>query len=106
MRLVAGLTALGLLVAPACMITYAQIIESADKNTIYIAYPKEGTKVTASSTFFIGASDPSKGLTINGSPVRKNAQGFFAHVVPLKRGVNTFVVSATDKSCPDRTLHV
>lgn len=106
MRFFAGLAALSLLLAPACMLAYAQIIESPDKNSIYVAYPKEGTKVTASSTYFVGASDPSKGLTINGTAVRKNAQGFFAHVVPLKRGTNTFVLSATDKSCPDRTLHV
>lgn len=106
MRFVAGLATLFMLVSPACMIACAQITESAEKNSIYIAYPKEGTKVTAPSTFFVGASDPSKGLTINGSPVRKNGQGFFAHVVPLKRGVNTFVVSASDKSCPDKTLHV
>ncbi|MDZ4835310.1 MAG: N-acetylmuramoyl-L-alanine amidase [Candidatus Melainabacteria bacterium] len=106
MRVFAGFTAIGLLLVPACMATYAQLTESPDKNAIYVAYPKEGTKVTASSTFFVGASEPGKGMTINGAPVRKNAQGFFAHVVPLKRGTNTFVVSAADKSCPDKTLHV
>lgn len=104
MRFIAGLAAFSLLFSPAC--AYAQIIESPDKNTLYVAHPKEGAKITASSTFFIGASDPNKGLSINGSAVRKNAQGFFAHVVPLKRGVNTFTISASDKSFPDRTLHV
>ncbi len=109
MRFFAGLAAFGLIVAPACLASFqsiAQIIESPDKNTIYVAHPKDGMKVTAASTYFVGASDPSKGLTINGLPVRKNAQGFFAHVAPLKRGVNTFVVSPADKSSPDKTIHV
>jgi N-acetylmuramoyl-L-alanine amidase len=109
MRFYAALLAAGLILFPACAAkesSSAQLIESPEKNLIYVAYPKEGTKVTAASTFFVGAAAPDKTIQINGAPVRKNAQGFFAHVVPLKRGTNTFTVSAADKSLPEKTIHV
>lgn len=109
MRFLATLVAAGLLILPACTATFptsAQLIESPEKNSIYVAYPKDGGKVNAASTFFIGAAAPDKQIQINGAPVRKNAQGFFAHVVPLKRGTNTFTVGAADKSLPEKTIHV
>ncbi|MBX9671178.1 MAG: N-acetylmuramoyl-L-alanine amidase [Candidatus Obscuribacterales bacterium] len=82
-----------------------RLVESPERDSIYIAYPKEGTKVTASSTFVVGAAEPGKTLVINGSPVRKNEQGFFAHVVPLKGGTNALVLSSSDSGL-EKTIHV
>ena len=84
----------------------AQLIESPEKNSIYIAHPKDGGKVAGKSTFVVGAAAPDKAILINGAPVRKNAQGFYAHVVPLKPGTNTIAVSAADKSLPEKVIHI
>ena len=84
----------------------AQLIESPEKNSIFIAHPKDGGKVPGKSTFVVGAAAPDKAILINGAPVRKNAQGFYAHVVPLKPGSNTISVSAADNSLPEKVIHI
>ncbi len=82
-----------------------RLVESPEKNAIYVAYPKEGTKVSAPSTFVVGAAEPGKTLVLNGSPVRKNEQGFFAQVVPLKGGTNTLILSSPESGL-EKTIHV
>lgn len=60
-----------------------------ERNGIRLVYPHDGDRIAAPSTWFAGAIAPGATLMANGQPVRVNAQGFFAHVVPLKIGANT-----------------
>lgn len=63
-----------------------------------IVYPKKNPVIiSASSTFFIGATSPADKLTINGIEVKVGANGAFAQVVPLKDGKNEFAIIATSK---------
>ena len=60
-----------------------------------IVYPKCKTvTINATSTFFIGSSDPKKKLTINGQPVQIHPSGGFAYVVPLTVGGNNFNIKS------------
>ena len=67
---------------------------------LLVVYPR-GEEIAAPTSFVCGATMPAYGLTINGSPVATNKQGFFAHIVSLKPGKNTFIVQAT---APDGTI--
>ncbi len=58
------------------------------KNGIRLVYPHDRSAIAAPSTFLVGAVEPGSTLTANGQPVRVNAQGFFAHVIPLQVGDN------------------
>jgi N-acetylmuramoyl-L-alanine amidase len=55
-----------------------------------LVYPKDGATVDSSSTFLVGSCPPGSELTIAGEPVKLNAQGYFACVVKLKPGRNSF----------------
>jgi N-acetylmuramoyl-L-alanine amidase len=57
---------------------------------IRIAYPPNATLIGASSTYIAGALPAGKQLTCNGDPVKTNDKGYFAQVVQLKPGPNTF----------------
>lgn len=60
-----------------------------------IVYPgQETVTINAGSTFFIGSSDPSKPLIVNGEPVTIHPSGGFAYVVPLNTGTNTFQIKS------------
>jgi N-acetylmuramoyl-L-alanine amidase len=61
-----------------------------EKNGIRLVYPHDGSSIASPSTFLVGAIPPGSTLTANGQPVRVNPQGFFAHVVPLSIGANSF----------------
>lgn len=67
--------------------------EFLQKNSMLLIYPRANSEINAPSTFFVGAAAPGSSLTLNGAPVRTNAQGFFAHVAPLKRGQNQFTLA-------------
>src|SRR5437867_172223 len=77
---------------------------------IMVVYPKEGGTISAPSTFLIGSVPAGRSVTSNGLPVRVNDQGFFAHVVALKPGKNTFTLVLNDADPADaaskRTLSV
>lgn len=64
------------------------------RNGIRIVYPHDGSSIPAPSTYMTGAVAPGTRLTVNGQPIRVNAQGFFAHVLPLAVGANKFDVVA------------
>ncbi len=80
--------------------------ESPERNKLFIAWPRDGTKVSASSTFIVGSTSPSKQIHINGEPARHNAQGLFAQVVNLKHGENRFVISFADGSGQEKVINV
>lgn len=64
-------------------------------NAVEIVYPKTNpVKINASSTFFIGSTNPSDSLKINDSDVKVSPLGAFAQVVPLSIGVNNFVLDS------------
>jgi len=63
------------------------------QSEINIVYPTNGLLIPASSTFIVGSCPPGCKLQCNGAPVKVNARGYFAHVVTLKPGPNTFVVN-------------
>lgn len=69
--------------------------------SLKIVYPKSGSTIAAASTFIVGQVAPDVVLTCNGTDVKVNKLGFFAHVVPLQFGSNHFVLSATNKSSSD-----
>jgi N-acetylmuramoyl-L-alanine amidase len=66
----------------------------AERNGIRLVYPHDGSSIPAPSTYMTGAVAPGTVLTVNGLPVRVNAQGFFAQVLPLAIGANQFNVVA------------
>lgn len=75
--------------------------QSADSKLVApasIVYPKEGAEIDCASTFLVGAAVPNHKIFCNGQPVRTNRDGFFGHVVPLKPGANTFVLTDQDSS--------
>lgn len=59
---------------------------------IRVVYPRNGSQIAASSTFLIGCCTEGTALTCNDLPVKVNSKGFFAHVVKLTRGKNTFLL--------------
>ncbi len=59
---------------------------------IRVVYPKNGSQIPASSTFLIGCCTEGTALTCNDQPVKVNSKGFFAHVVKLARGKNSFLL--------------
>lgn len=68
------------------------------ENGIIVAYPRGTAEIDAPSTFLIGTCRPKTSLTVNSSPVHLNADGYFAHVVPLAYGANKFVFARADNS--------
>jgi len=73
-------------------------IDSVSSSLLKIVYPKSGTYISAPSTFIVGQTNPGAILTCNGSSVRVNRAGFFAHVVSLQYGANHFILSCTSKN--------
>lgn len=63
---------------------------------ILVTYPHHNSKINSASTYFIGAVDPGRKLTINGAPVRQSKEGFYAAVVKLNRGDNDFTLATDD----------
>lgn len=61
--------------------------------TIAVVYPTSGATIAAASTFIVGAIPPGMSLTCNGDAVRVNSHGYYAHVVHLNYGKNTFTLS-------------
>jgi len=61
---------------------------------LLVVYPRGG-EIASSSSFVVGSTMPGYQVTINGAPVVVNRQGFFAHVVSLKLGKNSFNVQTT-----------
>lgn len=76
------------------------------ENQIMIVYPDNSAKISARSTFFIGSCHSGDRLSCNGQSVRLNSSGFFAHVVQLQPGDNTFVFSEDGSVQAQRTMHV
>jgi N-acetylmuramoyl-L-alanine amidase len=68
---------------------------NAVQSDISIVYPTNNLLIPAASTFIVGSCPPGRQLQCNGSDVRINAKGYFAHVVQLKPGSNTFTVTET-----------
>lgn len=62
------------------------------RNGIRVAYPHDKSDINAPSTFIVGAIDPPATLSINGTTIPVNQQGYFAHVVPLTIGENRFTL--------------
>ncbi len=60
------------------------------KQAIRVFYPHPKSRIQAQSTFLIGSCPPGASLTVNSRPVRVNQAGYFAHVVPLSPGKNSF----------------
>jgi len=59
-----------------------------DQSGITVVYPR-ADKVPAASTYIAGAVNKGSSLTCNGAPVRVSPEGYFAHVISLKPGVNS-----------------
>lgn len=59
-----------------------------DKLKLEVVYPQNNAKISASSTFFVGNTEPGATLLINSQNVKVYPNGAFVKVVPLKQGVN------------------
>jgi len=60
-----------------------------------IVYPKKNPVViNSNSTFFIGSTNPTDNLKINGVDVKVSPQGAFAQVVSLEFGKNSFIINS------------
>lgn len=71
--------------------------------SLEIVYPKTSpVRISAQSTFFIGATNPSDTLTINDIQVELSRTGAFAQIVPLSYGINNFII----KTCTDEIKFV
>lgn len=62
------------------------------QSSLVLAYPPDNHQTQADRIFFIGAADPSGPVTLNGSPLTLNAEGYFAPSFPLEDGENRFVI--------------
>jgi N-acetylmuramoyl-L-alanine amidase len=63
---------------------------------IKVVYPRGSAEIRAAKSFIVGEVEPGHTLTCNGQAVRTNEFGFFAHVVPLKPGINPFSLLLDD----------
>ncbi len=61
------------------------------EEAIKVTYPS-GSTIPAASTFIAGAVAAGTSLTCNGAPVHVSPEGFFAHVISLKPGENSFLL--------------
>lgn len=61
-----------------------------------LVYPPENAVIAAASTFLLGHVGAGKHLEVDGHPVRINGSGYFAHVVPLQRGLNRFTITEVE----------
>ena len=73
---------------------------------ILVVYPKDDAHIDSASTFLVGSCPPGAGLVCNGAEVRLNARGYFAHVVRLKPGANTFALALQSAPEQKRTVRV
>lgn len=77
------------------------LINCSSAMAIDIVYPKKNPcTINSNSTFFIGCTNPSDTLKINGIDVKVSPQGAFAEAVPLVVGKNEFVIIST---APDKS---
>lgn len=58
--------------------------------SLTVASPANGAWIDASSTYIIGASDPTKTLLFEGRPVSRTKSGYFSLYTALKEGENVF----------------
>ena len=65
---------------------------SSSENFINIVYPSQNASIKASSTFFVGSTNPKASLEINGNAAKVYPNGAFVEVVPLMVGENTFSI--------------
>ena len=73
---------------------------------IFLAYPKERSTISAPSTFLVGCCPAGSSLSCQGIPVKLNANGFFAHVVNLKPGVNNITLERDGAGTTGRRITV
>lgn len=83
-----------------------QAVAANGQGRIMVVYPRDGSRIEASSTFLIGSAPPGGALTCQGQAVRLSKQGYFAHVVNLKAGANSFVLRLGDGTPEERTVVV
>ncbi len=79
-------------ISPVCFWNLAAVAQTGQ--AIFVSYPRTGSVIDSRSTFITGAAPPGAAVTCNSEPVRTNSAGFFAHVVKLKRGENSFSLAA------------
>jgi len=92
-------TAVAVLILLSCINSQNRAWCQTDNSTsLKIVYPKSGSNISAPSTFIVGQVTPGTILTCNGTDVRVNKAGFYAHVVPLQFGVNHFVLACANKN--------
>ncbi|WP_367925091.1 N-acetylmuramoyl-L-alanine amidase [uncultured Ruthenibacterium sp.] len=73
-------------------------------NQLSVSYPADGATVYTDACFVMGTSDPTKELTLNGSPLeRTGEQGTFGVLVSVQPGDNTYTLAQGDASV---TLHI
>jgi N-acetylmuramoyl-L-alanine amidase len=63
------------------------------QSNINVVHPADAAKINTPGTFLLGSVPPGSELRCNGEPVKLNANGFFAHTVKLKPGINNFVLA-------------
>ncbi|MBZ0187368.1 MAG: N-acetylmuramoyl-L-alanine amidase, partial [Candidatus Obscuribacterales bacterium] len=73
---------------------------------LHISYPRDGSSINSRSTFIIGSSEPGSQVKLNGEPITTNAQGYFAKVVPLLFGGNSFKATADNGSHEQKSIVV
>ncbi|MGD9680779.1 MAG: N-acetylmuramoyl-L-alanine amidase [Candidatus Obscuribacterales bacterium] len=73
---------------------------------LYVAYPKNGSKIGSRATFTIGTSTPGAQVKINGEPVKTNKSGFFARVIPLSYGSNKIRVTQENGEVKEQIVTV
>lgn len=79
-----------------CLVLLVIILLTAQYSyALEVVYPaKKSVVINSPSTFFVGSSDYSKMLTVNGSEINVHPSGGFAKSVPLKIGENTFTLKS------------
>jgi N-acetylmuramoyl-L-alanine amidase len=64
---------------------------------LLIVYPRGG-EIPAATSFIVGSTVPGYQVTVNGAPIKVNKQGFFAHVIAVAPGKNSFTVQSISPS--------
>ena len=72
----------------------------AQTNNLVVVYPQNNASINASSTFFVGHTNPNATLTINGAPVKVYSNGSFVRVFNLHKGKNNVVLRSYLNNIP------
>ena len=90
-----------------CLILPFVFMNQTQSQALQVVYPKNiNSQVTATSTFFVGSTEPNAALKINDKSVKVYENGSFVEVVPLHDGDNTIKIESEKDSKKESITYI